>query len=59
MKTSWDGAQTSIHCAVDPMLANHTGRYYADCRETEPIDAAKDMNMARKLWELSEKTVGL
>ena len=32
MKTPWEGAQTSICCAVDEALPDQTGLYYADCQ---------------------------
>lgn len=28
IKTPWEGAQTTIHCAVDENLANESGFYY-------------------------------
>ncbi len=59
LKTSWDGAQTNIHCAVSEAVANETGKYYSDCKEKEPKPWAKDDLMARKLWDLSVKAVKL
>ncbi len=59
LKTAKDGAQTSIYCAVDPTLNDETGKYYADCAEIQPTRYAQDDVMAKKLWDLSEKVVGL
>lgn len=59
IKTSSEGAQTSIYCAVDESLANETGKYYVDCRETETAPHGADDEMAEKLWKISEKLVGL
>ncbi len=59
LKTSKDGAQTSLTCAVDPLLNSETGKYYSDCKEKEPAPQAKDDIAAKKLWEISEKIVGL
>ena len=59
MKDCKDGAQTTIECAVSPSLASESGRYYADCVEEAPAPHATDKEMAKKLWELSEKMVGM
>ncbi|XP_066280167.1 retinol dehydrogenase 12-like [Branchiostoma lanceolatum] len=58
-KTRQQGAQTSIHCAVSEGLETSSGQYFTDCAPTEPIPEAKDEAVAKKLWELSEKMVGL
>ncbi|XP_033097352.1 retinol dehydrogenase 12-like, partial [Anneissia japonica] len=36
IKTPEDGAQTTIHCAVEESLANETGYYYSDCKRKDP-----------------------
>jgi len=37
-----------------------TGKYFStDCRETEPSALGRDDAAARRLWEMSEKIVGL
>ncbi len=59
MKTPKDGCQTSVNCAVDPMLLGESGKYYADCKESTPCEGAQDDTLALKLWELSAKVVGL
>lgn len=58
-KTPLQGAQTTIHCAVDESLANVTGKYLSDCAIKEESKAAQDAEAAKKLWEVSEKLVGL
>ncbi|XP_022335260.1 retinol dehydrogenase 13-like [Crassostrea virginica] len=58
-KTSVQGAQTSIYCAVEESLANVTGKYFSDCAIKEESKAAQDDEAAKKLWEVSEKMVGL
>ncbi|XP_064202191.1 retinol dehydrogenase 12-like [Anguilla rostrata] len=58
-KTSVQGAQTSIYCAVAPELENETGQYYSDCAQANPSTAAKDDVMAQKLWELSCQMLGI
>ncbi|XP_063619868.1 retinol dehydrogenase 13-like [Cydia splendana] len=58
-KTPWEGAQTSIHLAVAPELSGTSGRYFRDCREVKPSKQAQDTELARKLWEESERLVKL
>lgn len=53
------GARTSIHLASAPELEDVTGRYFAKCREETPSAAARDGAAARRLWEESERLVGL
>jgi retinol dehydrogenase 12 len=52
-----EGAQTSLYCATSPEVARHNGRYYDECREKEPSAAAQDPELARELWEQSERFV--
>ncbi len=58
-KTARDGAQTAIDCAVNPNLADHSGRYYADCQEKLPSEEAQNDVLGRRFWELSEQVVAL
>lgn len=60
MRTPEQGAATSIHLAASPDVAAVTGRYFQDERPvplTTPI--ATDDEAARRLWEISERAVGL
>lgn len=59
IKTPMAGAQTSIYLAVDPDVANITGKYFSDCRLDTPSDAAQDKVAAARLWTLSSQMVGL
>eukprot|EP00871_Galdieria_phlegrea_P002473 jgi/Galph1/3226/GphlegSOOS_G1941.1 len=59
LKDPYHGAQTQIRCAVDPTLESASGKYFADCREKTPSTAARDEQLAEKLWQVSEKLVGL
>ncbi|XP_029935167.1 retinol dehydrogenase 12-like isoform X1 [Myripristis murdjan] len=52
-KSSIQGAQTTIYCAVEPTLETESGGYYSDCAPASCSAAASDDNMAQKLWELS------
>lgn len=58
-KSTVQGAQTSIHCAVSEELENVTGKYFVDCKERGLSDAAMNDSKAKKLWELSENLVNL
>ncbi|KAM3593616.1 uncharacterized protein V6R79_017240 [Siganus canaliculatus] len=52
-KTSVQGAQTTIYCAVEPSLEHETGRYYSDCAPKKPSSKARNDELGQKLWELS------
>ncbi|MSP25700.1 MAG: SDR family oxidoreductase [Myxococcales bacterium] len=55
MLTNEDGAKTSLHCATAPELATETGKYYDACREKTPSRQARDLDLARTLWEQTER----
>ncbi|XP_072307203.1 retinol dehydrogenase 12-like [Eucyclogobius newberryi] len=58
-KSSIDGAQTSIYCAVEPSLENESGGYYSDCSPAKCSSKAQDDDMAQRLWELSCQTLSI
>ncbi|KAJ6649595.1 Retinol dehydrogenase 11, partial [Pseudolycoriella hygida] len=54
-KTPKSGAQTSIMLAVDPGVANVSGKYFSDCAiAIESIEAQND-ELATWLWKESER----
>lgn len=53
------GAETSIYLASSPAVRGVTGRYFAKCQPTEPSRAASDPAAAVRLWETSERMVGI
>ncbi|XP_051500419.1 retinol dehydrogenase 12 [Myxocyprinus asiaticus] len=59
IKTPWQGAQTTIYCAVDESLQNSSGLYYSDCAPKEAAPQGRDDAAARRLWDLSASMVGL
>lgn len=59
LKSPKSGAQTSLYCAMEPTIAGDTGKYYSDCKLTEPEPHAKDDAMAEWLWNISEKLTGM
>jgi retinol dehydrogenase-12 len=55
MRSSEDGAKTTLHCATAPELAGVSGRYYDNERERKPSPLALDDELARELWDKSEQ----
>ncbi len=53
------GAETSVYLASSPEAENMNGKYFVRKKEKEPSKAAKNEAVAKKLWEVSEKLVGL
>lgn len=58
-KTPWEGAQTTIYCAVDETLEGVSGKYFADCKVSSSSKASLDDDMAERLWKVSTQLVGL
>ncbi|GBM12780.1 Retinol dehydrogenase 12, partial [Araneus ventricosus] len=54
LKRPRQGAQTTIYCAVDKIIAQESGLYYCACRSVEPLRKATDDVSAEKLWKFSE-----
>jgi retinol dehydrogenase-12 len=59
MKTTEEGAQTSLWCATAPELAAATGRYYDDRKEKRPSKVALDDALAAQLWAKSAEWAGV
>ncbi|XP_020293249.1 retinol dehydrogenase 13-like [Pseudomyrmex gracilis] len=49
------GAQTVLYAALDPNLTDVTGCYFDNCEAKEVSDEAKNDNLAKWLWKVSEK----
>ncbi len=54
MKSTEEGAQTSVYCATAPELAGESGQYYDECRARTPSAPARDEELAAELWKRSE-----
>ncbi|XP_036363093.1 retinol dehydrogenase 14-like [Octopus sinensis] len=54
-----EGAQSIINCAISEQLAEETGFYYSGCRRKEWHDKALNEEVAKRLWEFSERLTGL
>lgn len=59
MRTPEEGAATAVYLASDPSLAEATGAYFIDSAPVSPAPDATNDESARRLWELSERMVGL
>ncbi len=55
MKSTEEGARTSLYCATDPGLADESGLYYDDCKRKQPNELAGDRELAAELWRRSEE----
>jgi NAD(P)-dependent dehydrogenase (short-subunit alcohol dehydrogenase family) len=53
------GAKTSIYLVSSPAVQNITGKYFVDCKVTQPAPQATDGAVARKLWDVSVEMVHL
>jgi NAD(P)-dependent dehydrogenase (short-subunit alcohol dehydrogenase family) len=53
------GAETSIYLAASPEIQGITGKYFVDCKVTQPARQAVDRVVARKLWDVSAEMVHL
>jgi hypothetical protein len=52
------GAQGVAHCAFSEKAEGQTGQFYRDCKFYQS-KANLDPEIAKKLWDVSEKLVGL
>ena len=60
LKTPYQGAQTTIYCAVSKEVEGVSGRYFGDCREEKLKTAvAEDDQVAERLWKVSSEMVEL
>jgi NAD(P)-dependent dehydrogenase (short-subunit alcohol dehydrogenase family) len=57
LKTVEQGAATQVYVATRPELANVSGQFFANCNLARPRPDADDAELARKLWETSERIV--
>ncbi|GAB3857485.1 SDR family oxidoreductase [Nocardioides maradonensis] len=56
MKSTADGAKTSVYCATSSDVGDATGRYYDNQREKQPSKVVTP-ELAAELWERSEAWV--
>jgi len=53
------GAEASTYLASSLEVQGVSGKYFVDCKETQPAPQAAEMDVARKLWEVSAEMVNL
>ena len=59
-KTAWQGAQTTIYCAVSEEMDGVSGQYLSDCKIKKLTNLqATDDSIAERLWAVSMQMVGL
>ena len=57
-KSKSNGAKTSIYLASDPSVEGKSGLYFhSDQKVKQASDSALDTDLAKKLWEYSEKAI--
>jgi len=54
-----EGGATIVQLAADPALEGVTGKYFEKGVAVEPAPLARDEALARRLWEVSARMVGL
>ena len=57
LKTPGEGAATTCYLATSPTLVGVSGYYFADCNPEEPSAAMQNLEMAKRLWDVSEDLV--
>jgi NAD(P)-dependent dehydrogenase (short-subunit alcohol dehydrogenase family) len=54
-----EGARIAVTLAADPELEGVTGKYYEGGKATDPAPLARDEALAKRLWDVSARMVGL
>ena len=54
-----EGAKTSIYLASSPEVEKVTGQYFIKCKPARSADSSYDADVAKKLWEVSERLTKL
>lgn len=58
LKSPASGAQTTLHVALHPQLEKVSGQYFSDCAPKDVAEQAKDDQLAKWLWAVSDKWTG-
>ncbi|XP_072520367.1 dehydrogenase/reductase SDR family member 13-like [Salminus brasiliensis] len=53
------GSQTTLYCTLEEGIEPLSGRYFSDCVVRDVKPEAKDDEIARKLWDISERLSGM
>ena len=57
IKNLEEGAATMCYLGTNPALVGVSGYYFADCNPEEPSASMQDVEMGRRLWQVSEELV--
>lgn len=57
LKSEAQGAATTCYLAAHPHAAAYSGEYFKDCNPATPSKAARDPELAARLWTVSEGIV--
>ncbi|XP_017769165.1 PREDICTED: retinol dehydrogenase 14-like, partial [Nicrophorus vespilloides] len=58
-KSPEEGAQTTLHCAIDKSVEGISGHYFSNCRVSKIPAKATDEAFSDAVWTISEKLVKL
>lgn len=58
-KSPLEGAQTPLYLACSPEVQGVSGKCFANCKEEELLEKAKDPEAAKRLWDISCDMVGI
>lgn len=58
-QTPAEGARTAVFLATDESVKEITGEYFYKCKIAKSSKRSHDMEAAARLWELSERMVGI
>ncbi|KAF9614143.1 hypothetical protein IFM89_015462 [Coptis chinensis] len=53
VKNVQQGAATTCYMALHPQVKGVSGEYFLDSNKGKPVEQAKDMELAEKLWDFS------
>jgi len=59
LATTEDGAKTQVWLSSSPEVEGVTGKYFEKCAEAKPTKYALEEAAPARLWEISEKLVGI
>jgi hypothetical protein len=51
------GAETLVWLVDSEEAGSENGGYFVDCKRAQPEPPARDMDSARRLWDLTEQQV--
>uniref|UniRef100_A0A0A9DKJ2 Uncharacterized protein n=1 Tax=Arundo donax TaxID=35708 RepID=A0A0A9DKJ2_ARUDO len=51
------GAATTCYVALHPQVKGVSGKYFCDSNLYEPSEKAKDMGLAKRLWDFSVELI--